>query len=58
MKRPKTKQNEIKSPQKIVNFVLGNYFEAWGPPWSVVDIQSSISFVKTDFPLPTGTNCK
>lgn len=58
MKRPKTEQNEIKCPQKIVNFVVGNYFEALGLPWSIIDIQSVISFENTDFPLSTGNNCK
>lgn len=46
----KIQQKPVKNPG--VRFVLSNYFGAWDPPLSVVDVFSAVLLEKTDFPSP------
>lgn len=57
-KHAKTKQNETKSPQKSMEFLLwlANYFCPVGLPWRVAGIPSDSPLKRTDFPLPADSS--
>lgn len=46
----KIQQKPVKNPG--ARFVLSNYFGAWDPPLSVVDVFSAVLLENTDFPSP------